>query len=121
VPNEGSWRRRTLPRTTCDQCKHAYADAPAHCVTVLVDHPLAGETICLRCATTIGITGCTYLHWSGKSWPIPYVLGTAPLPAGWPDAKPTAEEILRALSSSGYQRAPVPEPPTRLEFELSDL
>ncbi len=118
MPTERPWKRRTLPPTTCDQCECDYAADAEQCVRVLVDHPLEGETICFRCASKIGITGCRFLHWGAKTWEIPYVLGTAPPPDGWPHPKPTPEEILRALSSSGYLRQPVPDSPARLDFAL---
>jgi len=116
--SEREWKRRARPRTTCDQCGRDYTCTPDRCVTVLIDHPLEGETICVACATKIGITGCRHLHWGDRSTTIEYVLGTTKPPQGW-KYKPTADAILRALSSGPYALPPTPAKPTRLDFELS--
>jgi hypothetical protein len=113
-------KRRTLPRTTCDSCKHDYAHDPDLCVRILVQDrfadPIRGETICIECVKELPITGCRATHWHGTTRLIPCILGTEVPPEDWLYAKPTAEEILRALASDGYYR-PRLEPPKRLDFE----
>jgi hypothetical protein len=124
VVREKPIRRRTLPKTTCDDCKQDYAHDPDLCVRILVRDrfafPIRGETICIVCVEKLPITGCRAAHWHGTTRFIPCILGTAIPPEGWPYPKPTAEEILRALASDGYYR-PRLQLPKRLDFEVELL
>jgi hypothetical protein len=123
---DGPWKRRTLPPTTCDQCERDYANEPELCVRVLVGDPLAdalrGQTICIRCVNELSITGYRRLKWHGTSLVIQHVLGTEVRPKGSASAKPTAQEILKALSSGGFlvQARTRPEP-VEFDAELARL
>lgn len=119
-------QRRTLPPTTCDQCGRDYADEPGLCVRVLVGDPLAdalrGQTICIHCVDELPITGYRRLKWHGTSLVIQHVLGTEVRPEGSASAKPTAQEILKALSSSGFLvPAPTRPKPVGFDAELARL
>ena len=102
---EPAWKRRSVPRTTCDQCGQDYADEPSLCRTVtVITHHLYSETICANCASQLGITG------------YPVVLGTQPPPPGWPHPQPSPAQILDWLSSGGF-RLPVEAPLTPINVE----
>lgn len=110
-------KKRTRPRTTCDQCGRDYADEPERCVTVQLDRPYLvpqWETICLECVADLPITGCRRLRWAGTVRFIEFVLGTADPPPGWPHPRPADEEILRVLGSPGYL-LPKIETPKRID------
>lgn len=102
---EPRWKRRSKPRSSCDQCGRDYADEPLLCRTVtLATHPLYSETICIDCVLGLNITG------------YPTVLGTGSPPPGWPHPKPTAEQILEWLANGGF-RIPTEAPLTRLNVQ----
>jgi hypothetical protein len=105
------------PRTTCDQCEADCAASPTECVTVrLPKHWLYYETICIRCVTELGYTGCAYRQTPTGDLACEYVLGRAIPPANWNGRSVGAHELLRVLSSPGYA---VPSAP--IEIERLDL
>jgi hypothetical protein len=113
-------KRRSLPPTTCDQCERDFASDPELCVRVLVRDQFAdslrGQTICIHCADELPITGYRRLNWHGTSRVIQHVLGTEVTPEGSASAKPSAQEILKTLASSGFL-VRAPEPPKRIDFD----
>jgi hypothetical protein len=126
VQRESPSKPRTLPPTTCDQCERDYVDEPELCVRVLVEDRFAdalrGQTICIRCVATLPITGFRRLKWRGTSLVIEHVLGTELPPSGSTSAKPTRQEVLKALSSSGFLvQAPMSPEPVEFDGELMRL
>lgn len=105
MASERRWKRRTRPRSSCDECGRDYADDPGLCKTVIIaTHPLYSETICADCVLDLNITG------------YPTVLGTQTPPPGWPHPKPTAEQILEWLSNGGF-RIPTETPLARIKVQ----
>ena len=123
---DGPSKRRTLTRTTCDQCERDYAAQPELCVRVLVGDPFAdalrGQTICIHCVDELPITGYRRLKWHGTSLVIQHVLGTELRAEGSASTKPTAQEVLKALASSGFLvEVAAPPEPLELDAELTRL